>query len=33
MAVADLIADLRKKEKIEKYWDFRKDDKRNMFIQ
>ena len=28
MAVADLIADLRKKEKIEKYWDFRKDDKR-----
>lgn len=28
MAVADLIADLKKKEAVEKYWDFRKNDRR-----
>ena len=28
MAVADLIADLKQKEAIEKYWDFRKNDQR-----
>ena len=28
MPVADLIADLKQKENIEKYWDFRKNDKR-----
>ena len=29
MAVADLIDDIKEKETVEKYWDFRKNDRRD----